>query len=194
MINLPDLGEYKVVIVDEPDAQDFPDCIREEWFLDGVTHRGGDEPAVTVKSKSTGDTLHREWYKNGELHRENDQPAIIGTEVDGGSRVWYKEGQTHREYGPAVLLESLNKAMCYEERWIRNGKLHRIDGPAVMLRNPDTGIIEEESWYLNDQLSRSDGPAIIFRNDDGSIYSQGYFRDGQKQPSSQSLETFEPSI
>jgi len=114
----------------------------EEWYLNGLLHRDGDQPAIITQS---GD---REWYVNGKRHGNNDRPAVINDM----ETIWCKYGKVHRDNDmPAIVCTNGTKM------WYNNGRLHR-DGDKPASIHPNKSAI----WYKNGKIHRDgDQPAII---------------------------------
>lgn len=64
----------------------------EHWFFLGITHRPGDQPAV---SNAGGLKMY---VKYGKLDRE-EGPAIIWSD---GSKFWFRKNVLHRDHAPAI--------------------------------------------------------------------------------------------
>lgn len=181
------IGTYKVVIA-EVDDEDFGICVREtwtkdnvvhrinapsvisrdpetmniiqeEWYLDGVRHRGGDKPAKTFKN-DTVTTL--EWFEGG-VHHRIGKPAIHETTSTGliSTEEWLLNGKHHRENAPAVIWRDIATGVTNLEDWFKEGQAHRLDGPAQIRRDELSGIQTDEVWYNEGKLFRFDGGAVI---------------------------------
>lgn len=147
----------------------------EVWFVGGVAHRDGDEPAYIDYKNGT-----RQWAIRGKLHRDGDKPAEIrgpfagswlNTPLDGAgfTTKFFVNGELHREGGkPAVVTYRLTRTstdedtgagapISYEQRnfseeWFVGGARHNDNGPSVQ----KPGYYE---YHRNGKPYRTDGPA-----------------------------------
>lgn len=128
----------------------------EEWFLDGIRHRGDGGPAV---KRWNGDRkgFAYFWYMHSQLHRIGG-PAIIEDMWHGeSSREWFENNKRHRievdEWG-AVLpaVEKKVKGKCILREWWVNGAIHRDnDLPAVERTDNIDGV---RQWWKNGNCHR----------------------------------------
>lgn len=120
----PNSGTVRYLSDGEPHRRDGPAAIysdgTEEHFIDGVRHRDGGKPAVTL---STGEL---EYHVNGQLHRDGDLPALIDPD---GSKEYWVSGKRHRAGDNPAVIGVDGRT----EYWV-DGQRHRTisDGPALI--------------------------------------------------------------
>lgn len=76
-----------------------------------------------VERTDDGKVLWEEWWFEGMRHRGDGGPAVIDYDEEGGGRVcrmeWWKDGQRHRTDGPArVWYDPATGASAGAEWWI----------------------------------------------------------------------------
>lgn len=145
-----------------------------EWRQNGLLHREGDRPALTISN-------WEQYWQNGFIYREGGKPAGITSFTGGKYHSYYnKQNQEHRDGGKPALIsipdpgfvsgyyhgfEKLEEPQGYWNkddwkifnekksrrlrRWMRNGKFHRTNGPATI--NPDGN---KEYWIDGIRLDR----------------------------------------
>src|SRR5271166_578907 len=100
----------------------------------------------------------------------------------------FDDGTLHREDGPAYILRNGGGEI---ESYYNHGELHRIDAPSHTFRS-SLGLVWE--WYSLQGKPREDGPAEIVRGADGTVISETWYKDGQRQPALKHLQPMpEPS-
>lgn len=128
---------------------------RKEWWVHGVRHREGNEPAIEDENGLYA------FYVNGQLHstvgpayvRYNDNEAYVAHYVNGKLQSlveegvvlpcvivvrprgyvtlkYYDDGQLHRDIGPAFMRVYKGRLMM--QAYAYRGKLHRLGGPAII--------------------------------------------------------------
>jgi hypothetical protein len=123
-----------------------------KYYKNGKLHRL-DGPAVIQPIYVDGKNTVEEWYLNGLLHRDGDEPAVNNTSItkagfEGYEKRYHKYGKLHRLNGPARILydphESEDCGLMYE--WFKNDVFHRDNGPAQYIIYND-GDIACDSYY-----------------------------------------------
>ena len=118
----------------------------EYWYKDGLKHRDGDLPAISIEH---GQKLC--WLQNGKLHRENN-PAVLFFD---GHQEWWLEGLKHRTNGPAIIYSDGR-----QEWWI-NGNLQTPEDIRNRIKLLGIGeSLDESKLVFPDEKTSSAGENI----------------------------------
>ena len=141
-----------------------------EWYIDGKLHRIGNPAKLRYDVNEK--LIEEAWYTDGKLHRAND-PARTSYFADGGldEELWYTNGVMTRE------KEYFTSDVPWFDKWFNaTGQLHRVDGPAHVAWE-GTQMTKEE-WRINGAFHRVGAPANIVVRADGTKQEEHWYVNG----------------
>lgn len=146
-----------------------------EYYINGVHHRDGDNPAVIGNNT-------KKYYKHGLLHRPYGKPAVIEfRDNDNKKNQYYEYGLLHREGDKPADEEYYDSGIkLIRKGYYNRGLLHREgDKPALTIHHGETRFIK---YAKNGETHREgDKPSQIRidKNRDGSSYKKlSYYKHG----------------
>jgi len=104
----------------------------ERWYLKGLTHRSGDDPAVIERDEADGSVQKEVWCCNGQIHRNGTNEAMID-HVSPRRKQFYKFGaKLGRKLDLPVYLELEEIKRQAGEIELYCLQRSEIDGPSIV--------------------------------------------------------------